>query len=1259
MQAQAPNGTLITNEAAVSYDDGSGVIQQVTSNMTSNMVVRGSLVVIKETDDREVALWDTMTYEILVHNVDVIPVSGVTVVDTLARMLSFIHSEPDGRINDNVVTWNVPVLNPGETFLVTMTCRVIQYRYHGTFINKVWYAPGGGPIEVSNEVLTEWLPWPEAALEKTVTPESAYAGDTLTYALHVRNTGPMRLTGLEVTDLLPDSTRFITADAPVDTVNHILTWHIPQLEIGEETGMSFQLVVTGDAGEQVIRNSAVLSSVEGAGDTSSVTAAFLGYPAASLEKTASPAQVYTGDTLAYTLTARNTSPRPVSTLSVEDVLPEGIRFLHADGVVDTTGGRLLWRIPGLEPGGTLALTFRTLVTGDFPDGTIRNTARLSGGYGERDSSHTVTGFLGHPAVSIEKTASPAQVYTGDTLAYTLTVRNTSPRPVSTLSVEDILPEGIRFLQADDVVDTTGGRLLWRIPGLEPGGTLALTFRTLVTGDFPDGTIRNTARLSGGYGERDSSSTGTHFLGHLTADLEKTAAPAEVYVGDTLSYTLHVRNTSASALTDLMVEDPLPANIRFTGSVTDVDTSDGILRWRIHHLDAGGRAEMTFRTIVTDIAENGIIANTATLSGARGVRDTSRTESACPGYGTGLRIIKEAMHTEYNAGDTVTYDLILSNSGVRPGHHILVTDTLPASLAFVDASHNGLHDGANIVTWRFDEMVSGFHDTLHVSAAILTPVENSTPVHNEVWARTSEGPQDSSHWDITVFSLFDLDLSISGPSVASPGEIICYTIVCTNTGTATSFNPVLKDTLPELLGFVSASMPYSLSPDSQVIEWQLPPLAPGALDTLRLCVQISEDVSIGDEIINEAWLSDKESISVAIDIASHVTTTRPAGSGYYAYKTVDKPVASPGDTLTYCIHFGRYHEESTDSIFVIDTLPIEVRWVPGSTPVLAKPDNPAVTLDPLTNELRFTGNGRMVSDSDSILFQVVVSGDIGPGVHIIENRATVILGSDTLLTENDRRSRAETRLIEPFISVKKMVNNKITAIGEILTYTVTITNRSTDDPVSPLQIDDILPEGFRYLSGTAILDSARIPDPVGYNAGSRMHMRWTLADTLPAGGMLTLRYRVTVGLSAKMGECKNLASVSGDIGNGVWIQSDIASAAVIVRAGILDDRGFIFGKVYADQNQNGLHDNGEAGLKGIELILEDGTHVVTDAFGKYSIPNVTHGQHVLRLNENTLPEGVHILDQSAYHMGDAKSILIRLMPGGMAKANFAVTGSQTD
>ncbi len=98
---------------------------------------------------------------------------------------------------------------------------------------------------------------------------------------------------------------------------------------------------------------------------------------------------------------------------------------------------------------------------------------------------------------------------------------------------------------------------------------------------------------------------------------------------------------------------------------------------------------------------------------------------------------------------------------------------------------------------------------------------------------------------------------------------------------------------------------------------------------------------------------------------------------------------------------------------------------------------------------------------------------------------------------------------------------------------------------------------------------------------------------------------------------------------------------------------IFGKVYYDTNGNFMHDHNEETIKGVEIISEDGIRVLTDEYGKYSIPNVRMGDHILMVNQKTLPANTHIVLSSSDFLGDETTRLVKMTQSGIAKANFII------
>ncbi|HSV27784.1 MAG TPA: hypothetical protein VLH60_07815, partial [Sedimentisphaerales bacterium] len=110
-------------------------------------------------------------------------------------------------------------------------------------------------------------------------------------------------------------------------------------------------------------------------------------------------------------------------------------------------------------------------------------------------------------------------------------------------------------------------------------------------------------------------------------------------------------------------------------------------------------------------------------------------------------------------------------------------------------------------------------------------------------------------------------------------------------------------------------------------------------------------------------------------------------------------------------------------------------------------------------------------------------------------------------------------------------------------------------------------------------------------------------------------------------------------------SGTARASVRVAADPTFDLGTVIGKVFHDANGNGTQDEGEQPIGAVRIIMEDGTLITTDADGRFHVPGVLPGRHVLMIDERTLPEGASLTTR--------KAVLVDVTPGMPVKANFGV------
>jgi uncharacterized repeat protein (TIGR01451 family) len=233
-------------------------------------------------------------------------------------------------------------------------------------------------------------------------------------------------------------------------------------------------------------------------------------------------------------------------------------------------------------------------------------------------------------------------------------------------------------------------------------------------------------------------------------------------------------------------------------------------------------------------------------------------------------------------------------------------------------------------------------------------------------------------------------------------------------------------------------------------------------------------------------------------------------------------------------------------------------------------------------------------------------------------------------------------------VRKIANKRIAEIGDAVAYTLDIRNTSATASLTGIKIVDELPLGFIYVTGSTRFDHIAGADPSGYR-----QLEWVLGDTLAPGKSTRLSYMTQIGSAAMDGNGVNHAFGIAQSLTGDTVKSAVASVGVVVRPGIFTDHGIVIGKVFFEEVENGSQEYGENGIAGVELWMEDGTHIITGDDGKYSLPDVKPGQHVIRIDQRTLPAGSTVLAMESESAGRGSSRFIRLVEGGIARADFHI------
>lgn len=502
----------------------------------------------------------------------------------------------------------------------------------------------------------------------------------------------------------------------------------------------------------------------------------------------------------YTLSFANTGQTKATGVQIVDTLPSGISFLSAtlnggaitpvqsgqqltfNGVRSTTDAT-----PGEVSGGTSGNLVVQATVDAAATGALQNTASISSAQTNPNSASVTTyvqGGSGTPQLAVQVAADRTTAVPGDTVTYTVTVVNVGTAAASNVTVSNPLPlrSYYTYGSCSGGCTVTGSTAQWSLASLAVGGTASYTFTMQVgtAGLNPGVTVvpDQASAQATSVASVDSNIVNVSISGNPQLGFTKqVSGPANPTPGQTLTYTLSVSNTGSAAATAVVVTDPIPAGLRYSGTVStsmgsaSFDAVNNRMVFAVGDLGAGGTATLSFGAVVQALAAgNTPILNTATASAQNA---PSRTASV-------------------SVTATATPQLTLTKQGPAQVSEPAALLTQPAS----------------------NTTVLRVNDSSQIALGQYVAVGGST---------------------VRVVGLSPTTLTLASPvSAASGAQVraaVTYTLTYQNTGTATATNVDLTDTLPAGLAFVAADPPATVSGSS--VTWSLGNLDPQAGGSVQL------------------------------------------------------------------------------------------------------------------------------------------------------------------------------------------------------------------------------------------------------------------------------------------------------------------------------------------------------------------------------------------------------------------------------------------
>ena len=875
-------GTAITNTASATTDtpDPNAANNTATASTT---VATGPDVALTKTDSPDpVTAGNNLTYTLTAANNGSEDADGVTVSDTLPLGTSLVTAAPSQGTcsGTTTVTCNVGTLAGGASATVTLVVHVAPSVAAGTVISNTAAAtttsdetnPNNNSATATTTVATS----ADLAVTKTDSPDPVLAGNNLTYALGVANTGPSDAGAVTLTDTLPAGTSLVTAAPSQGTCSGTttVTCNVGTLANGASASVTLTVhVEVSVAAGTVLTNTASASSAATDPNSGNNSATATTTVAASTDlavtKGDSPDPVTAGTDLTYTIVAGNNGPANAQTVTLTDALPVGTTFVSLSpapgwscvtpAVGDT--GTVTCTAPALVNLDSAGFSLVVHVGPSVPDGTvISNTASISSATIDpapgNDSATATTTVNASADLSVIKSGPPEPVTAGSDLIYTITVMNNGPSDAQNVSVSDPLPAGTTFVSATPSIGSCAGTatVTCSLGVVAAGVPATITLVVHVGSGVAAGTlITNTASATSTTPDpspgAESGSAVNQVLASADVALTKTDSPDPVTAGNNITYTLTAANNGPSDAQDVSVTDALGGGATFvslappagwTCSVPQVGTT-GNVTCNIPALPAGASDVFTLVVHVDpQLPDSFVLSNTAfavttTFESdlANDVAGAATTVTVPPPPSADLAVTKTDSPDPVTAGNNITYTITVANNGPSQAENASASDTLPPGTTFVSATPSqGSCAGTATVSCALGSIASGASATVTLVVQVGPGFLDAVVTNTATASSTTADPDPANNSGTATTTVTappppSADLAVTKTDTPDPvtaGNNIAYTITVANNGPSQAENASASDTLPGGTTFVSATPSVGSCAGTATVVCSLGPLA---------------------------------------------------------------------------------------------------------------------------------------------------------------------------------------------------------------------------------------------------------------------------------------------------------------------------------------------------------------------------------------------------------------------------------------------------
>lgn len=751
------------------------------------------------------------------------------------------------------------------------------------------------------------------------------------------------------------------------------------------------------------------------------------------------------------------------------------------------------------------------------------------------------------------------------LTYTILITNSGALTATGATISDTLPTHTNFLTVTIAPASAGGSpgtalsqpVVANNVSVTPSSTVTITYVVTVATPLTNGTaIVNVAAVT-------SAQIITPQLSLAVTDTV-TSAPAlsihksvqdanggpSLRPGERLTYTIVISNNGDDTARGGLISDTLPAYTIFVPGSVAVDPPDpNVIVAEPPDLvsnltiPVGQPVTVTLAvTVTTPLTNNTQISNTAAITSL----EISTPQLSPPAIITVtsapvLSIQKSSVDANggptLRPGERISYTLVVSNSGDANTTGGVISDTpslyttfVPGSVGF-DPSGAGLA-GAPPAIANSLFIPAGQTVTVTFAVTVSRPLTDQTRIVNAASITSSQTPIPAASNLVTdtvssapILSLSKSSVNTGGPPLRT-GERLTYTLVVSNSGDANATGGLITDHLPDNTAFAPGSV--IINPPDAGDQGALPnpasnlTIPAGQSVTVTLAVTVNQSLFNGTQIVNTASVTSAE-VSLAAEDTITDTVSAPELN---INKTTSTPIVLAGAPAVYTLVVSNTGPIVATGVVVTDTLPAGFTF---QSNVTISPNVPGVLtrtvpLNPVNGQTAFSWGTWSIAPGGSLTITFRASTPITSALY--HNTAGVDSGQTQPVVDDGSASDEDVLVIPnaPDLALSKTTLSPVVIAGNIVTYTIIVSNTGSTAATNVIITDTLPTSGFTYRDTISLIQTAGVNRPfsisptVGSNA-----FTWG-SWTIPSGGVVTITFTANVSTSVTSGSYRNLAGV---------------------------------------------------------------------------------------------------------------------------------------